>query len=100
MQGKNGSNVLWFLCGAGVGLSAALLLAPEPGEQMRDKLVSQARDGSRRVGGSRQELLERGRDVFEKGRELYERGREIAEEAAEMFEEGRRLAERKIDENL
>ena len=90
MQGNGGNNVLWFLCGAGVGLSAALLLAPESGERVRGKLVA----------GSRQELFERGRDVFEKGRDLYERGREIAEEAAQMFEEGRRLAERKIDENL
>jgi gas vesicle protein len=100
MQGKDGNNVLWFLCGAGLGLSVALLFAPEPGEEMRDRLANQARYGGRRVAGSRQEFFERSRDVFEKGHDLYQRGREIAEEAAQMFEEGRRLAERKIDESL
>jgi gas vesicle protein len=100
MQGKGGNNVLWFLCGAGLGLSVALLLAPESGEEIRDRLATQARDGGRRVAGSKHDLIERSRDLFEKGRDLYERGREIAEEAAQMFEEGRRLAERRIDENL
>ncbi|HJY05214.1 MAG TPA: YtxH domain-containing protein [Bryobacteraceae bacterium] len=100
MQGKGDNNVLWFVCGAAVGLSAALLLVPESGEQVRGKLADQARNGSRRVAGSGHDLFERGRDVYEKGRDLYERGREIAEEAAQMFDEGRRLAERKIDETL
>ena len=55
MEGKGGSNFLWFLCGAGTGLAVALLFAPEPGEEMRDRLaapvlVAEARQRDRQLG--------------------------------------------------
>ena len=31
--------------------------------------------------------------MLERGRELYERGRKLADEAADMFERGRKLVE-------
>jgi hypothetical protein len=31
--------------------------------------------------------------MIERGRELYEKGRQIAEDAADLFEQGRKLAE-------
>jgi gas vesicle protein len=93
MEGNGGKNILYFLGGAAVGIAAAFLLAPDTGENMRDKLARSAQKSKDVLGGS-------GRDLFEKGRDLYEKGREIAEEAAEMFERGRRLAEKKIDESI
>jgi gas vesicle protein len=89
----NGKNILYFLGGAALGITAALLIAPDTGENTREKLARSAQKSKDALGGS-------GRDLFEKGRDLYEKGREIAEEAAEMFERGRRLAEKKIDESI
>ena len=89
MERDNSSNVLWFVSGAVVGTAAALLLVPDSGERVREKLVSQARKNSESWGVS-------GRDLFEKGRELYLRGCEIAEEAAEMFERGGDFTEKKL----
>jgi gas vesicle protein len=89
----NGKNILFFLGGAALGVAAALLIAPDTGENTREKLSRSAQKSKDLLGGS-------GRDLFEKGRELYEKGREIADEAAEMFERGRRLAEKKIDESI
>lgn len=83
----------WFLCGAVLGASTAILLAPERGEHTRRRLAKHAE----RSGKS---ILESGQEVFERGRELFERGREIAEEAAELFERGRRIAEKTFDERI
>lgn len=87
------SAIGWFLCGAVIGASAALLLAPQAGVQTRRKLADQAQRGSRSI-------VESGQDAISRGRELFERGREIAEEAAEMFERGRKVAEKAFDERI
>ncbi len=88
---NTGSVVLWFVGGAALGAVVALLLAPDSGEETRRKLKKQAKQGRKVIGESSQEIIDRGRD-------LYERGRGLAEEAAELFEKGRRIAERKFDE--
>lgn len=93
MERDNSTNILWFLSGAALGVVAALLLAPESGERIREKIADSARRGKGVLGES-------GRDLLERGRDLYEKGVEIAEDAAEMFERGRRLAEKKIDESI
>jgi gas vesicle protein len=89
----NNGSILWFLIGAAAGFVGAVLLAPESGEQARNKLAEQAQKGSKY-------LSESGRDLYEKGRDLYEKGREIAEDAAEMYEKGRSLAEKQINESV
>ena len=85
-----GSWVLWFVAGAAVGASVALLFAPASGEETRKLLV-------RKTGEGRDAIAESGRDVFERGREMFERGRKLADEAAEMFERGRQLVEGTAD---
>lgn len=87
----NRNTVLWFLTGAALGGVVALLLAPEKGKDTRKRLVKQARRGTKAMSESSQEIISR-------GRELYERGREIAEEAADLFERGRNIAEKKISD--
>ncbi len=82
---------IWFISGALLGATVALLMAPESGERIRTRLAGGAERG-------RKSLLESGQELFERGRELYERGREIAEDAADMFERGRNIAEKNIDE--
>ena len=77
----------WFLAGAVIGASAALLLAPGSGEDTREYLGQAATEGKDAVTSSSREMMERGRD-------LYERGRQLAEDAAELFEHGRKLVQR------
>jgi gas vesicle protein len=89
-QNNGGTAIAWFIGGAVLGAAVALLLAPGSGEETRRMLAKQAKK-------SRKILSESSQDVVDKGRELYERGRELAEEAADLFEKGRRIAEKKID---
>ncbi len=94
MESKDtGTVMIWFVGGALLGAAVALLLAPEAGEQTRRKLAFQAERGRKAFTDSSQEIVDR-------GRELYEKGREIAEEAAEMFERGRRVAEKKVNDSI
>ncbi len=93
MERNNSTAFIWFAGGALLGAAVALLLAPEPGENVRRKLAGQAERG-------RKSLAESGQQLFERGRELYERGRELAEEAADMFERGRRIAEKNVDDRI
>ena len=90
-QDNTGSIIAWFIGGAALGAAVAILLAPGSGEETRRKLVAHAERGRKAISESSQ-------DIIDKGRELYERGREIAEEAAELFERGRRIAEKKIED--
>jgi gas vesicle protein len=88
---NNASMIGWFIGGAVIGASVALLLAPDTGKGIRRKLAKQAKR-------SRKVITESSQDIIDRGRELYERGRDLAEEAAELFEKGRRIAEKKFDE--
>ncbi|HMF74047.1 MAG TPA: YtxH domain-containing protein [Bryobacteraceae bacterium] len=96
MESENGrvsAGLGWFVFGAVVGVSAAILLAPERGVNTRRRLAQQAGQGGKNI-------LQTSQDIFERGRELFERGREIAQEASEMFEHGRKIAERNFEERL
>ncbi|MCX6621627.1 MAG: YtxH domain-containing protein [Acidobacteria bacterium] len=79
-------NLIWFVAGAALGASIALLYAPAPGKTTRRYLGDKTRQG-------REKLTETGKDVVDRGRELYEKGRKVADEAAELFERGRELME-------
>lgn len=80
------SRMLWFIAGAAIGVSAAMLLAPMTGAETRRKIAETTEQG-------KTALAESGKDVFERGREMFERGQKLVDEAAEMFERGRRLVE-------
>ena len=76
----------WFIAGAAIGVSVALLCAPAAGEETRETI-------SRKTGQGRASIIESGWEMLEKGRDLYERGRQIADQAADLFEQGRKLME-------
>lgn len=76
----------WFLAGAALGATAALLLAPKSGKETRKYISDTTKDG-------REAVEESGRDLMERGKELYERGRKIAEDAGDLFERGRKLVQ-------
>ncbi len=94
MERENrGAVVAWFIGGAVLGAAVAILMAPQSGEGTRKTLKKQADKG-------RKTILASSQDVVARGRELYERGREIAEETAELFERGRRIAEKTIEDRI
>lgn len=80
------SNAMWFVAGAAVGATLALLFAPTSGRVTRRKIRHVARKGGI--------VLERtGQDIMEKSKDLYEKGRDLADEAAELFDRGKKLVE-------
>ncbi len=80
---NNASSLVWFLTGAAAGAAIALLYAPQSGRQSRKFIRRRTEDGQ-------EALAEIGKDVIDRGREYYEKGRKIAEEAGELFERGRK----------
>ena len=87
MAHNNTGNLVWFVAGASIGATIALLYAPQSGRDTRRVIGKKARQG-------REALADTGRDLVDKGRDLYEKGRRVADDAAELFERGRRLVER------
>ncbi len=81
-----GSKVVWFMAGIAVGATVALLYAPASGEDTRRQIARKAQKG-------RDALADSGSDLIDRGREMYERGRKLADEAADMFERGRKIVE-------
>ncbi len=86
MAQDNSQNFVWFVAGAAIGASLALLYAPQPGHATRRLIGKKAR----RAGDT---MAETGRDLVDKGRDLYEKGRRVADDAAELFERGRKLVD-------
>ena len=80
----SGSGILWFLAGAAVGASVALLYAPKTGRDTR-KYITKTTEKSKDA------IAESGKELVDKGKELYDRGRALADEAADLFERGRKL---------
>lgn len=81
-----GSKAVWFLAGIAIGATVALLFAPATGEDTRRQIARKAQKG-------RDALADSGADLLERGREMYDRGRKLADEAADMFERGRKIVE-------
>ena len=44
-------------------------------------------------GEGRQKLTESSREIVDRGRDLYDKGRKIVDEAADVFEKGRKLVQ-------
>ncbi|MBM3737512.1 MAG: YtxH domain-containing protein [Acidobacteria bacterium] len=86
MADNEDSRLIWFVAGAALGATIALLFAPQSGEETRGMIQRKAREG-------RDILEERGHELAERGRELFDRGRKIADEAADIFEQGKKLAD-------
>jgi gas vesicle protein len=85
MAEDNGKFV-WFVAGAAIGASLALLYAPQTGNETRRYIKRKARKHG-------EALVDSGRDLADRGRELFEKGRGLADDAAEMFERGRKLVD-------
>lgn len=86
MSDEDTGKFLWFVAGAAVGASIALLFAPASGKETRRYISKKACEG-------REALSDTGKEIADKGRDLYDKGRKLADEAADMFERGRKLVE-------
>ena len=81
----DGTNRLaWFLTGAIIGATVAVLYAPKAGKDTRQFIADKTQQG-------RQAVSETSKDIAEASREMFERGRKLVEDAAELFDRGRKL---------
>ncbi len=78
------SAVAWFLTGTAIGVTAGMLLAPRSGRDTRRYLSNKTQQG-------REAVTQTGSDLVDAGRDVFERGRKLVEDAADLFERGRRL---------
>jgi gas vesicle protein len=83
---QENNSLVWFVAGAAVGASIALLYAPQSGKETRRILQKKTKEG-------RKALESTSRDLMDRGRDLYEKGLRVADEAAEMIERGRKIVE-------
>ncbi len=84
MAENDSNSFTWFIVGAFVGAAAALLYAPGSGKQTREQI-------SRKGSETADSLSQTSSELMDKGKDLYERGRALAEEAAELFDRGRKM---------
>jgi gas vesicle protein len=78
------STLAWFLTGLVIGATAAVLYTPKTGRETRRYISRESRRGKEAVVETTENLVDAGRDMFE-------RGRKLVEDAADLFERGRRL---------
>jgi gas vesicle protein len=78
------SNLAWFLTGALIGATAALLYAPKSGKETRQYIADRTQQGREAVESTTEDLVGA-------GKEMFERGRKLVEDAADLFDRGRKL---------
>ena len=81
----DGTNRLaWFLTGAVIGATVAMLYAPKSGKDSRLFIAEKTQKSKEAITGA-------SKDVADASREMFDRGRKLVEDAAELFERGRKL---------
>ncbi len=82
-QNEGSNRLAWFLTGAVIGVTVAILYTPSSGRNTRQLLTDKSRDA----------LGDTGKSLIEAGRDMFDRGRQLVEDAAELFERGRKLVQ-------
>ena len=80
------SKAMWFVAGAAVGATLALLFAPASGRVTRRQIRRSVEHGTDAIS-------ETSNNILEKGKELYEKGRQKADDAAQKIERGHKMVE-------
>jgi gas vesicle protein len=84
-QEDAGSSALaWFITGAVIGATVAVLYTPRSGRDTRRLLTE-------RTQQSRDAIDRTGKDLVDAGKDMFERGRKLVDDAADLFERGRKL---------
>jgi len=81
---NGGSKLIWFVAGAAIGASLALLYAPKSGRETRRYIEKKTEEG-------REAITETGKEIYGRGKVIYEKGRKVADDAAGLIERGRKL---------
>jgi gas vesicle protein len=83
--GEDGSNRLaWFMTGAIIGVTVALLYAPKAGKHTRQLITEKTKQGKDAV-------TDVGGQIADTSRDMFDRGRKVVEEAADLFDRARKL---------
>lgn len=83
MSERNGSGVLWFLTGLGIGAVVGILYAPQSGSETREVLMAKAEEGREFVRKRAQEAREQAEQWTERGKEVYNAQKEQIRSAVE-----------------
>ncbi len=83
-QDNLANNIGWFVAGTVVGMTAAILLAPQSGKQTRQILSDTTQK-------SKDAVTETGKEVYDRSKEMIDKGRQLVEDAADLFDRGRKL---------
>jgi len=84
-ENDEGSSALaWFITGAVLGATMAVLYTPRSGKDTRRLLTE-------RTAQSRDALTGTGKDLMDAGKDMFERGRKLIDDASDLFERGRKL---------
>jgi len=78
MSDRDGSGVLWFFAGLGIGAVVGILYAPHSGSETRDVLRAKADEG-------REYVRNRAKDARHQASEWADRGREVLNQQKEQF---------------
>lgn len=80
------SRLAWFLTGAFIGATVAILYAPQSGKDTRKLITETGRRG-------KEAIEDTGKDLADAGRDMFERGRKLVDDAADLFDRGRKLVQ-------
>jgi gas vesicle protein len=83
-QDNLANNIGWFVAGAVVGMTAAILLAPQSGKKTRKIISDKTQQGKEAVS-------ETGKEVYDRSKEIIDKGRQLVDDAADLFDRGRKL---------
>lgn len=83
-QDDEPNRLAWFLTGAIIGATVAMLYAPKSGKDTRQIIADKTQQGKEAITGAT-------KDVADASREMFDRGRKLVEDAADLFERGRKL---------
>jgi gas vesicle protein len=79
----------WFIAGLGLGALLGVLFAPKAGKELREGLVTSAKDSKEYVASRSREARDQINSAVDRGREqineFTERGREVAEKSRERW---------------
>jgi gas vesicle protein len=78
------SRLAWFLTGAVIGATVAILYAPKSGKDTRRYISDRAQQGKQAVSDT-------SKDIVDASKEMFERGRKLVDEAADLFDRARKM---------
>jgi gas vesicle protein len=78
------SRLAWFLTGAVIGATVAILYTPQSGKDTRKYITDRAQEG-------KQAVADTSKDLVDASKEMFERGRKLVDEAADLFDRARKM---------